>query len=282
MPNARTFIDNLLKQGELEAAINGCLLLCKCYSDSQVCTTITILSGSYHALMNERRNGTISQEYLLLERNRINKSMCEMVREMPADWTAEPLAAAGFSATAPAAPVAAPAQRKGFLEKWGLVLGLVASLMGIAGITLREVFFPKKDTLVEQPSGPKPDVAKPAQQPQQSTEAPKTQAEPAGKPTPSQVRKPVAGSTESSGQPSVQAPPSAPQSDSRFRSFGKTVISDGMERGKVGGKMAFRNVQTGKILCCYADAEDFEGGKANVSQDGVTYFFINKKGERVK
>ena len=50
----------------------------------------------------------------------------------------------------------------------------------------------------------------------------------------------------------------------------------------MGGKIAFRNVQTGELLCCYADAEDFEGGKANVSTDGAAYFYINKKGERVR
>ncbi len=55
-----------------------------------------------------------------------------------------------------------------------------------------------------------------------------------------------------------------------------------MELGKVGSDMAFRNVRTGVILCCYRDAEPFSGGKSYVSKDQVNYFYIDKKGNRVE
>ncbi len=70
--------------------------------------------------------------------------------------------------------------------------------------------------------------------------------------------------------------------DNKFRSFSKMKIVDDMELGKVGSDMAFRNVRTGVILCCYRDAEPFSGGKAYVSKDQVNYFYIDKKGNRVE
>jgi hypothetical protein len=55
-----------------------------------------------------------------------------------------------------------------------------------------------------------------------------------------------------------------------------------MERGYKGKKLAFRNVRTKEILCCYTDAADFSEGKAYVSKDGINYFYINKRGEKVE
>lgn len=273
MPNARTLLENLLAQGELEAAIRGYRLLCQQHADSAGSSAVAQLSARYHTLMAQQRDGTVSQENYLLERARINRAMLDAVGGLPAEWDDQPLHTAGFSVQPPAtAHTAAP--RKGFLERWGLILGIVASLTTIAGITLRDVLFPKP---------PEPKVQAPTTQPQQqsalNTEKPaeKTlEKSPLAQPQERETTSPKFFN------PPATLPSSATSdSDTRFRSFAKTMFADGMERGKVGKKLAFRNLQTNEILCCYADAEDFNGGRAYVSQDGVNYFYINKKGERV-
>jgi len=276
MHPARSLIEILLTRSELEAAINGCLLLCKHHGDSERGSESAQLSARYHDMMTHWRDGTISQEDYRLERARINRAMLDLVQKMPAEWTDAPLKAAGFSVQMPA-----NSQQKSFLRQWGLAFLLIAGILGIAGLALHERIFPKKETIATQPNNPKSDSTPPVQQPEQSNTVPKKSAKSAGKSTPSQVRKPV-GAAGPSVEPSIQVPLVVPKPDSRFRSYGKTIISDGMERGKVGDKMAFRNVQTGEILCCYADAEDFSGGKANVSKNGIKYFYINKNGVEVE
>jgi hypothetical protein len=268
MQKARTLLENLLTRSELETAINGCILLHRHYGDPEGGSATAQLSARYHALMAQQRDGTISQEEYRLERARINRAMLDLVQKMPADWTDAPLADPGFSNQM---PKAAPQQKR----KWGLALALSVVLLGIAGFALRERIFPTAANSTVQSNNPIPEPDKPVQQPQQSAANPSKSTE---KPAPSQERTPPSNA-ESSSQPNIQVPAAASKSDSRFRSFGKTVISDGMERGKVGEKMAFRNVQTGEILCCFADAEDFSAGKAYVSKDGVNYFYINKQGQ---
>lgn len=91
-----------------------------------------------------------------------------------------------------------------------------------------------------------------------------------------------------SPQPDRQVPPQPEISGTKnppgekFRSFAKTVIADDMERGYIGQNLAFRNVRTREIICCFADAQDFSGGKARVSKDGMHYFYIDKRGKEVE
>ncbi|MFN0034473.1 MAG: hypothetical protein ACKVUS_05350 [Saprospiraceae bacterium] len=281
MQNARTIIENLLTKGKLEAAIEGSLILCRHYGDQERSSTAAQHSARYHGLMADYHAGTLHDDGYRPERARINRAMLDLAHSIPADWTDEALTQARFSASAYDKASATPRQ-KSFLEKWGLVLGLVASLMGILGITLREVIFPEKEIAPVQTADPKPDSTVPQQTEKPSVQEPKDAnqsvktppvSSPSNKPgkLPKPARKPV------------DAPASTMETpDNTFRSFGKSVIRDDMERGKVGGKLAFRNVRTKQVLCCYAGAEDFSGGKAYVSKDGVQYHYINNKGERVE
>ncbi len=88
--------------------------------------------------------------------------------------------------------------------------------------------------------------------------------------------------------PAVQEKPPASTTttlatpDERFRSYGKTMIVNDMELGYMGSKKAFRNVRNKEILCCFTDAEPFSSGKAWVTKDGVNYYYIDIKGNKVK
>ena len=101
-------------------------------------------------------------------------------------------------------------------------------------------------------------------------------------PKPSSTKKTAPKPEETAPVQAKTPPQTLATPDNKFRSFGKSKIVDDMERGYMGQKFAFRNVRTLEILCCYADAEDFSGGKAYVSKDGQTYLYIDKKGNVVK
>lgn len=53
------------------------------------------------------------------------------------------------------------------------------------------------------------------------------------------------------------------------------------ELGKVGESFAYRNLKTGEILCCFADAKSFGSGKAHVSKDRIHFYYIDKSGKKV-
>ena len=272
MQPARICIESLLTRGELEAALDGYLLLCRHYNDAVHGSEAAHQSARYHDLMSQQRSGTIHQEDYRLERARINRAMLDLAQKIPAEWTDTVLEASGFSGKKNASPT-----QKGFWGKWGIALGLALLLFGVAGVLLREQILPKNKTAAVQPVSPAPGSEDTRQQSPAAARTAKTQAPPTDKPAATERRVP-------SGERQIvkKVSPTTPTSGGRFRSFAKTVISNGMERGKIDGKMAFRNVRTGEILCCYADAEDFSNGKAYVSKDGVKYIYINNKGEELR
>lgn len=280
MQHARPLIEHLLAKGKLEAAIEGSLMLCRHYGDGERSSMAAHHSARYHTLMADYDAGTVGDDNYRIERAKINRAMLELAQSIPSDWTDEALVKAGFSANAFDNSYAP--DQKSFLEKWGLILGLVASLMAILGVTLKDVIFPAKEqTSTTKPAESKPPVsdAPPKQEPVASKETAKpasTVKTPASKPEiKSPDKQPIQSSTNNQRG-------SLATSDERFRSFAKMKIVDDMERGYMGRKQAFRNVKTNQILCCYADAEDFSGGKAYVSKDGVSYFYMDKKGNRVE
>lgn len=281
MQTARPFIENLLAKGKLEAAIEGSLILCRHYGDQERNGIAAQHSARYHALMNDYHAGTLNDDDYRPERARINRAMLDFAQEIPGDWTESPLMQAGFSASA--FDQAAMPGQKSFFEKWGLVIGLVASLLIILGITLKGVIFPEKEKVAtEQPVEMKPDIPEPStkREPDIKENPDPTAANKTVKPKPE--IKPSTKVSAPAQQPSNTRPSTLATPDERFRSFGKSIIADGMERGRVGNKQAFRNIQTNEILCCYQDAEDFSGGKAYVSKDGVTYYYMDKKGNKVQ
>lgn len=281
MQPARPLVENLLAKGKLEAAIEACLLLARHHQDQERGSTVAQHSARFHTLMTDYHAGTLNDDDYRPERARINRAMLDFAHALPADWTDEALEKAGFSAQA-YDKTSAPGQ-KSFLEKWGLVLGIVASLAAILGVTLKDVLFPEKQKeVLEQPKENPPTSAEVKPQEPTTTPAQKeaagTSQKPAFKTIPSKQPEKSSEPVKSTREPQ----PTLATPDEQFRSFSKTKIVDDMERGYLGRKLAFRNVRTKEILCCYSDAEDFSGGKAYVSKDGVNYFYIDKKGNRAE
>lgn len=276
---ARTYLQQLLAKGKTAETIEGYLSLAQQYHDSEGHTSGILQSSRYHDLMTRHDEGVISQADYQLELAKINRALASLLANIPAHWEAP------AEAPAPApAPANTPAPAgKSFLEKWGLILGILASLAGILGVTLKDVLFPKKETL------PAPTTTIPAQNQPASTA---TTAEPTtGASAPNQTPpKPVPSTQNTATAPSdaptskkTAAQPNYATPDQRFRSYAKPIISEEMELGFTNGgrQFAFRNLRTQNILCCYDDAEKFAGGKARVQQNG-RYFYINKNGTEIK
>ena len=273
---ARTYLQQLLAKGKTAETIEGYLSLAQQHHDSEGHTSGILQSSRYHDLMTRHDEGVISQADYQLELAKINRALASLLANIPAHWEAPAKAHAPAPANTPA-----PAG-KSFLEKWGLILGILASLAGILGITLKDILFPKKETT------PVSTTAIPGQDQPASTA---TTAElPTGSATPNQVPSKPSSSPGTSTAPADPPTPkkTAPQPnyatpDQHFRSYAKPLISEEMELGFTNGgsRFAFRNLRTQAILCCYDDAEKFAGGKARVQQNG-RYFYINKNGTEIK
>jgi len=287
--NARSALLQWLSKGELQHTFDGLDLLCRHHADAKRGAETALQSGRFHHLLEQHRDGTIAQADYLTERARISKALMDLVQNLPADWPAEPLVQVPAT---PATAASASAGGKSFLEKWGLIIGIVAGVAGITGITLKDVFFPKKtDTAAaQQPAaaGQKPtDTAQPTVTAPDKNTAQPTEHQPQ-KPTqqPSGSRAEQQPPKTTADQPTTSAEaekpkPQPPGATGKFRSYAPTRIIEGMERGKVDGQHAFFNHVTRQVLCCYEDAEDFSGGKAWVKQRG-RYFYIDKAGREVE
>jgi Effector-associated domain 11 len=313
---ARQILEDLIAQGQLEQAIETYLSLSRQYGDEARTNQGLHESGRFHALKEKNITGTISQADYQLEWNLINRSVLTQASKVPNTWKYpfEPLAT-----PPPATPSATPADapppaQKSFLERWGLILGLMASLTTILGITLKDLIFPPKPepqpvvinpqptpsttTSVPVPTttqeAKKEPTTNPSAQPKHNntpnpvTTQPKTTPT-TTKPSPTTTAQQEPSITTSTSPVTTNTPPSttsAPPVNNnikpRFRSFSKLVIIEDMERGHDGNnRIMYRNVRTNEVLCCYDEGENFSGGKARVSQNGQ-YFYIDKKGNRVQ
>lgn len=249
MQNAQAVLERLLTKGKLEAAIEASLILCRHYGDETRMSMVVQHSARFHTLMSEQTAGTLDEDDYRPERARINRDMFEFIQDLPTVWTDEALIAANFSAAAFEQTVT-PDQPKS-PGKLALVAGFVVVLLVVLGMILKDNISPPK-------------VEPKISQQEQETIPDKPSAQiPSSTPPNSSAKDPIG-------------------SESKFRSFGKSTIVEDMELGYVGQKLAFKNVRTLEILCCYADAKVFKGGKAYVSEDGVKYFYIDKRGKVVK
>jgi hypothetical protein len=248
MAAARTILEQLLSKGKLEAALEGGLLLTQHYDDDEKGDVLAQLSARFHTLITDVQAGTISDEDYRIERARINRAMIDWVDEIPAEWTDASLKAAGFS---PGKYDVGSTAASGRRSIW-IVAALLAVLVAVW--VLRTHFFPAE--ILEKNRAADPAIARDTISNQRGSQSP------------------VAGIPESSGTRRA--------TDEKFRSFAKMVIAEDMERGYVGDKLAFRNVRNKQIICCFSDAKDFSGGKAYVSEDGVSYFYIDKNGNKLK
>lgn len=299
--NARSTLLQWLSKSELQRTLDGLDLLCRRHADAQRGAETALLSGRHHHLLEQQREGTIAQADYLTERARISKALMDLVQNLPPDWSAEPLAQVPPT---PAAAAPAAAGGKSFLEKWGLIIGILAGVAGITGLTLKDVFFPKKTdpATAQQPAaaGQKlPETTSPAAtasenkttQPVDSQSKKPTKHSSGNSSVQQQPKNDVAQPPVTNPQREANSPPSGglggtakpglPASTGKFRSFAPSRIIEGMERGKVDGEFAFLNHTTRQVLCCYEDAEDFSGGKAYVKQRG-RYFYIDKAGREVE
>lgn len=281
MQNARHLIEHLLAKGKLEAAIEGCLILCRHYGDRERSSATAQHSARYHTLMNDFRAGTLNDDDYRPERARINRAMLELAHDLPLEWTDEALGKAGFSALAYDRGSALQSKSGG--QKWGIVLGVVA-VVAVAGFALKNVISSAKNQpLVSQPVEPQANETENQKQvettPKETSSRPVT---PSKTPSTTAETKPTDGSSTQPRPILKNQPINVPKVDGRFRSFANMQIKDDMERGYIDGKLAFRNVRTKEIICCFSNAEDFSGGKAYVSKDGVNYYFMDKSGRKVE
>ncbi len=282
MQNARLYLEHLLAQGELEAAIEGGLILCRFYKHNELKSTLAQYSGRFHTLMDEYHAGTINDDDYRPERARITQAMLEFLEQIPSDWTDEALLAARFNPAKFEYP-RTTAKPKRTVVSWPILMLLGLGGLLVAGFIFREKFFPEKATAQQELKQDVPD-SRPAVPDTivKSSPAPKVEPGPSQVPPKSPTQTKAAKTTpEARQQPSTSSNTLATP-DNKFRSFAKSRIIEDMERGYIGQKLAFRNVRTKEILCCYTEAADFSGGKAYVSQDGKYFFYINKQGNRVE
>jgi hypothetical protein len=278
MQNARQLLEHLLAKGKLEAAIEGSLILARHYSDQERSADAAQHSARYHTLMDDYQAGTLSDDDYRPERARINRAMLELVHEIPLEWTDEALQKADFFQKS--FDSGRPAQQKGFWQKRGLWLGILAIFVVVLGVTMKnKLFSDKNQTDQTQPAGTQtgkteaPANAEPTQNSTQRESSPSSKI----------PAEPQAGNNPSTGSETRKIQPvSIPKVDQKFRSFAGQKIVENMERGYMDGKFAFRNVRNKEILCCFSDAQDFSGGKAYVSKDGRNYFYIDKQGNVVQ
>jgi Effector-associated domain 11 len=300
---ASATLQSLIAEGQLEQAIGLYISLSQQYADVARTEKGLHESARFHALKQQDLEGTISQADYQLEWSRINRAVLSLSSQVPAAWKHpfEPLTTPVPVPADTPAPVPSPTHpaQKTFLERWGLILGLVASLTTILGVTLKDFIFPKKETATqtEQPKPTNPTTSTPAPSNAQPavSEQPKSSPLPNNKAKQKAVEKPATNYPTQSApapvrnQPVVTTtPPPAPvekpgtTAQPRFRSFSKSEFVDGMERGHDGNDhIMYRNLKTGQILCCYDDGDNFNDGKARVSQNGQ-YFYIDKNGNRVQ
>jgi formylglycine-generating enzyme required for sulfatase activity len=146
LPNmqASAALQSLIAEGQLEQAIELYISLSRQYADTARIDKGVHESARFHALTRQHLEGTISRADYQLGWNQINRATLALASQVPAAWRHpyEPLATTqGLPESTPQNP-----PQKSFLERWGLILGLVASLTTILGITLKDVIFPKKET----------------------------------------------------------------------------------------------------------------------------------------
>lgn len=278
MQNARHLIEHLLAKGKLEAAIEACLMLCRHYGDRERSSAAAQHSARFHNLMNDYHAGTLNDDDYRPERARINRAMLELAHDLPLDWTDEALRLAGFSAEAFDRGGSRPSKMSG--QKWGLVLGIIALVL-VAGFMLKKAIAPTKERpIVSQPIEPQTSDSETDKSAEPTPTKPESRPTVPGKTpnTATETQSTDGGSTQS--RPILKTQPIITKLDGRFRSFANMQIKDGMERGYIDGKLAFRNVRTKEIICCFTKADDFSGGKAYVSKDGVNFYYMDKFGNK--
>ncbi len=306
MQQARTHLESLLADGKLDETIDVYTQLSRQYHDPERTEKGILENSRYNDLMAQHLHGTISQADYQLERARLNRSVLNLIKELPANWKFpyEPLPEnetppPAASNTRPA-PHAQPLPQKSFLERWGLILGILASLAGILGVTLKGFLFPKKEETTTTANPPQKDsssTTEVAPTPTTSTDPAASQSKPTANPTRPTQQRPALPSQRPAPSGSKNAEPdrsepvhtSLPPStlatpDRKFRSYAKPQVSEDMEKGFIleGNKVAYRNLRTKAILCCFEDGEMFENGKAKVSENGKDYYYIDKNGKKTQ
>ncbi|MCC7245770.1 MAG: hypothetical protein IT269_08835 [Saprospiraceae bacterium] len=247
------------------------------------------LAGRYHRLMRVHHAGAVSLDNYKLELSQINIAMRDLAQSLPPHWTNEALIEAKFNPdawdeTPPTVNNSSPS------KTWMWVAGFLAlTLVGLGIWKLMTPTPPASDKPIVQQS---PSTATQGSDNQSVSIPPVTTTTTPSRNEPTQrtVQKQPASTSPVNTKPAqtetqpVQTPSTSTTlatPDNKFRSFGKTVIVNDMELGMMGEKMAYRNVRTKQVLCCFKDATHFSNGKAYVSRDGVKYFYINTQGQEV-
>lgn len=303
---ARTHLESLLADGKLDETIDVYTQLSRQYHNAERTEKGILENSRYNDLMAQHLHGTISQADYQLERARINRSTLHLIKEIPANWKYpyEPLPEnetppPAVSTTRPV-PGTQTLPQKSFLERWGLILGILASLAGVLGVTLKDVLFPKKEATTTTTNSPQQNPSSTTEvvpAPTTSTNPAASQSQPTTTPTGTAQTRPVQPSRQPApsgskttvpdrSEPVRTSPPPSTLAtpDRKFRSYAKPQVSEDMEKGFVldGNKVAYRNLRTKAILCCFEDGEMFENGKARVSENGKEYYFIDKNGKKTQ
>ncbi|HAD13995.1 MAG TPA: hypothetical protein DCF33_16340 [Saprospirales bacterium] len=293
MSSARTLLEQLLAKGKLEAALEASMILCKHYQDQEGNAIVVQQSGQFHNLMDDYHAGTISLDDFRPERARINRAMLEWVHSIPATWTTQALSEGGFSEKAYAKEP--PIEKK---RSWWIALILLFALgtaIAYWVITNRaQIPSTAAEKADQKPAANDQNLNIPGAVSDKSTTMhrkeetsplkSKSQPQTLPKTTSTQKQRSTPSSTlpaKSEPAPASKTANTSSTSDQKFRSLAKMAIYDDMELGYMGDKYAFKNVRTKEILCCYAAAKGFSDGKAYVSLDGINFFYINKKGDKV-
>jgi hypothetical protein len=287
MSSARTYLEQLLAKGKLEAALEASMILCRHYQDQEGNAVVVQQSGQFHNLMDDYHAGTISLDDFRPERARINRAMLEWIHSIPANWTTEALNEGGFSEISFERELPIEKKRSWWIPVLILLILGTAIVIWFISTRAQESYIaiekanpktaaadsiPKTTTSIpEKPiTSNRPVDTSPQKSKTQPQTLPKTTSSP---PNTVPAKNEPTPESKPANSPSV--------SDQKFRSFAKMAIYDDMELGYMGDKYAFKNVRTKEILCCYTAAKGFSDGKAYVSLDGKNFFYINKKGDKV-
>lgn len=242
MQPTRFTIQQHIENGDLEEAIDLYLQQARENNDAERIANGVLLSGRYSELVEQQQHGAISQENYSIERAQIRLAVLDFANDLPTNWKSKPVEAVSPERQVPPGSPATDRTPATWIAGVLLLLAIVIGWVWLGGTSQAQ------------------NEQKPIPAEKSNLPPAETQGIPQQSPTP--------GNTGKTQQP-------------KFRSFGKQVIADGMERGYVGDRFAFRNVRTNSILCCYEEASDFSEGKALVKQDGAS-FYIDKNGNKVK
>ncbi|MCC7244160.1 MAG: hypothetical protein IT269_00655 [Saprospiraceae bacterium] len=274
MISARLHIEKHIANGQLGDALQAFLTVTTAPEHTELRKDILALSARFSHLQDSWRKKLINSEQYEQSFAQISHALSDYATALPADMLLP-----DQTAGAQAPPKPSPANNGNRWQRWIAILGIVSSIMGIIGVSLKEMLFPSAETNPTT-TATISDTRQPAatQVPSGTSE----QKQPETKPEPKTTAQTPEKSVKTSPKTETEKPAEAPKTGlpAGYTRSQNPVISEGMEivfSTADPSQKGFYDIEKQKVICCYDDVQKFRNGKARVSRQG-RYFYIDKKG----